>query len=213
MSKFIFTETESGACLEGAGPVRLASLLSELDELLGTLGVDLDTVLEPGIAPDEVRTAMAAVDLIPPDELIVWYGWHNGLRLNDEGKYLGFAPFVDQADVDWSVDTYQYAIRETVPMGLWAEGWFCMESDRGLAAFCSGNSEDLPLLRREQVEEYDFLEESTEHQIVSLSTMVALWIQAIEAGLIWPMIELGQLTWGRDGPGLVAMDAGRFILI
>jgi hypothetical protein len=212
MSNFTFTETASGLCLNGAGPESLVSLLAELDALLGTLGVDLDTVLGPGIAPDEVRTAMAAVDLVPPDELIVWYGWHNGLRLNDEGKYLGEAPFVYQADVDWSVRSYRYCIREMVPMGLWAEGWFCMESDRGLAAFCSGNPEDLPLLRREASDTYDFVEESTAHQVVSLSTMVALWIQAIEAGLIWPVIEHGQLTWESDGPGLVAMDAGRFFL-
>jgi hypothetical protein len=71
MSNFTFTETASGLCLSGAGPERLVSLLAELDALLGILGVDLDTVLSPGVAPDEVRTAMAAVDLVPPDELIV----------------------------------------------------------------------------------------------------------------------------------------------
>jgi hypothetical protein len=212
MAKFKFTETASGLCLEGAGPERLASVLSELDELLGSLGVDLDTVLEPGISPEKVDAAMASVGLVPPEELVVWYGWHNGLRVNDQGKYLGEPPFVYQADVDWSVRKYRYRVRESVPMGLWAEGWFCMESDRGLAAFCSGNPEDLPLLRREASDTYDFVEESTAHQVVSLSTMVALWIQAIESGLIWPVIELGQLTWGSDGPGLVAMDAGRFFL-
>jgi hypothetical protein len=87
-----------------------------------------------------------------------------------------------------------------------------MESDRGLAAFCSGNPGDLPLLRREDFDSFHFLQESTAHQVVSLSTMVALWIEAIKAGLAWPMIELGQPTWGYDGPGLVAMDAGRAFL-
>lgn len=212
MSKFTFIETELGLCLDGAGPAKLDSLLRELDHVLAALDVDLNLVLDPGIAPDLVREAFAQVGLVPPEELIVWYGWHNGLRVDAQGKYLGLTPFVAQADVDWSIANYRYQLREAVPMGLWAEGWLCMESDRGLSAYCSRNPGDLPLLRRVDFEAFDFLEESSAHQIVSLSTMVALWIDAIEAGLVWPIIELGQLAWGYDGPALLAMDAGRCFL-
>ncbi len=94
----------------------------------------------------------------------------------------------------------------------WAHGWFSIEQGHGLAVYCSGDPAALPLIRRHWTEAFDFLEESNAHQSVSLSTVVALWIQAIEAGVTWPQVEMGHLDRGFDGPALVAMDAGRFIL-
>jgi hypothetical protein len=212
MPKHRFIDTPLGVCLDGAGPQKLAALLAELDELLATMGVNLDTVLQPGISAGEVRDTLATVDLIPPDELLVWYGWHNGLRVDANNKYLGLSPFVAQADLDWSIGRYQYDVADMIPLGLWMPKWLCIESDRGMAIHCSGNPTDLPLIRRPDAEIYDFLEESSEHQIVSLSTMVAMWIQALEEGIVWPVYSDGFLEWGFDGERLVEMDGGRCIL-
>jgi hypothetical protein len=209
---FTFSETPLGTCLDGASPERLALLLAELDNLLATMGVNLDTVLQPGITPAEVRAAFATVNLVPPDELLVWYGWHNGLRVDSNNKYLGLSPFVAQADLDWSIRGYQYDLAEIIPAGLGLPNWFGIESDRGLAVYCSGNPADLPLVRRPEAEIYDVLEESADHQIVSLCTMVAWWIQALEHGAARPSTELGQLDWIYDGARLAEIDGGKWIL-
>lgn len=213
MSEFTFVETSSGLQLRDAGPSRLTALLRDFDQLLAGIGVDLDTVLAPGLSAPEVRRLFASVDLIAPDELVVWYGWHNGLRVSTENTYLGLSPFVLPADLAWSIADYRYQLAETVPIGLWSSGWLCMESDGGaLAVYCSGNAADLPRIRRQHVEAYDFLEQSADHQIVSLCTMVALWMDALRARAIWPRLNGGFLEWEIDGPKLVAMDSGRLIL-
>jgi hypothetical protein len=211
-SKFTFLETASGLCLEDAGPTKLASLLKELDKLLGTFGIDLDELMEPGINEDEIRAGFAEVGLVAPEELVVLYRWHNGVRDFEVGRLYGHPPFFFQSSLETAVWDTRYNLAEMSPE-WWASGWFSIEQSHGLAVYCTGDPEALPLIRRHWTEAFDFLEESTSHQTVSLSTMVALWIDAIAAGLTWPVIEMGHLTWGFDGPGIVAMDAGRLILV
>ena len=177
------------------------------------MGVDLDSVLAPGIGPDEVRRGFGSIGLVAPEELIVWYGWHNGVRLTPGDKYVGLPPFVVQANLDWSISNYRYQVSEGIPAGVWAENWFCMESDRGLAAYCSGNATDLPLLRREQVEEYDFLDASIAHQIVSLCTMVSWWIEALSIGAVRPIHDRGRPAWAYQGDLLTSIDHGTYILV
>jgi hypothetical protein len=204
--------TLKGLCIDDASPTKLALLLREFDGKLAEFGVNLDTVLASGITPEEVHETFAAVDLVPPDELVVWYGWHNGLRLGADNRYVGMSPFAAHANLDWSIANYRYKLAEAVPAGLWAEKWLCVESDRGLAVYCSGNPTELPLLRREEVEEYDFVEPSTDHQIVSLCTMVAWWIEALDVGAAHPSDVQGRLAWTYDAVRLMSIDRGTLIV-
>jgi hypothetical protein len=56
----------------------LASLLEQLEEVLRAFGAPVADALQPGLPDDAVRAALAAEGLGAPEELIVWWGWHNG---------------------------------------------------------------------------------------------------------------------------------------
>ena len=56
-------------------PGRLETLIGEL----GTLGSPIGRYLRPGRSVAELRATLGALDLVPPEELVDWYAWHDGV--------------------------------------------------------------------------------------------------------------------------------------
>jgi cell wall assembly regulator SMI1 len=61
-------------------PQRLRDALRRADDVLARAGAPVVRGLQPGLGADEVRDQMASLGLTAPDDLLVWFGWHNGYR-------------------------------------------------------------------------------------------------------------------------------------
>ena len=56
-------------------PGRLETLIGEL----GTLGSPIGRYLRPGRSEAEISVTLGALALVPPEELVDWYAWHDGV--------------------------------------------------------------------------------------------------------------------------------------
>lgn len=81
-----------------SSPRNLApDLTASLDELLFELVRQqhpLAAALQPGLTLEELHEAFAPLPFEPPDELLAWFGWRNGVGagLSPEGLFEGFRP-------------------------------------------------------------------------------------------------------------------------
>jgi hypothetical protein len=77
---------------------RLRLALNRFERALADHEVPVVQGLLPGVDESEVRQMLAEVDIEPPDDLIDWFGWHNGYAPPRSGK-----PF-------WNIGPSQQAI-------------------------------------------------------------------------------------------------------
>jgi hypothetical protein len=63
--------------------------------------------LLPGIDESEVRRMLAEVDLEPPDDLIDWFGWHNGYAPPPNGQpFWNIGPWHQAIGLEPAYDIY-----------------------------------------------------------------------------------------------------------
>lgn len=75
--------------------------LERFHAALRDAGAPLIAYLEPGLSPDQIRAAAAQFPgLALPEELLLWWGWHNGA-----GGHF-FAPERCFSSVEMAVDDY-----------------------------------------------------------------------------------------------------------
>jgi hypothetical protein len=205
-------ELPEGWQLRDASPQRLKSLLADFDTALASVGVDVDSVLAPGITESEVRSGFQSMGLVAPDELVVWFGWHNGLGAASGKTWAGLPPFMSQASLDWMTDRYRYHIEEAVPAGVWVAGWVSLDDTKDVAAFCSGDAAASPIVRVFDLELFP-PEPSAEGQVLSLCTMISWWVAAIQTGMATPTTAYGDLAWDYDNKRLMELDKGTMLLV
>jgi hypothetical protein len=58
----------------------LSSLLAALEGRLRRFGAPVVEAFRPGAPAGRVRGELAAEDLAAPDDLVVWWGWHDGVE-------------------------------------------------------------------------------------------------------------------------------------
>jgi hypothetical protein len=202
--------TAFGPTATGAGPELLALLLEELEIQLLHFGVDHNLILEPGVDRDTTASLLRDVGLAAPDEVLVWFEWHNGLKEDENHKYVGVLPFAYPCSIHSAIDLYKYKLDQTVPLGLWAEGWLPIELDQGMAVQC-GNLGPTVLVRIDDVELFDFIEEGSAHQANGMSTVVAMWLEAFNAGaLAYPV---GKSEWTYESSKVIGFDRDTFLLL
>jgi hypothetical protein len=198
--------------LSDSSPQKLRSLLDDFDAALAAVDVDINSVLAPGIAESEVRSRFQSIGLVAPDELVVWFGWHNGLGAAPGKTWVGKPPFMSQASLDWMTERYLYDIEEAVPAGVWVPGWVCLDDTKDVAAFCSGDAAGSPAVR---VFDTELLPEelSPGRQVLSLCTLLSWWVEAIETGMATPTTATGDLAWDYDNKRLMELDKGTMLLV
>jgi len=59
----------------------LPALLDELEQRLRAFGAPIAGAFRPGAAPERVREALAAEGVKPHDDLVIWWGWHDGAEV------------------------------------------------------------------------------------------------------------------------------------
>jgi hypothetical protein len=176
--------TPFGPSVEGASPALLTELLIDFEDELRKQGVPVDAYLRPGASASEVRAGFEECGLIAPVEAVAWFGWHDGpTRSPNSHKVMPMF-------LGWSLaETVRaYLNPKGHPKGhedwQWNPDWIQIMGDaNGLAICCAGPAEEPPLVRGlSWTREYGTPRDQTGHQVVSLCTPVAWWVDALRHG-------------------------------
>ena len=87
---------------------RLASLLPLLERRLREFGAPIADAFRPGAAPGRVREALAAAGLDAHEDLVVWWGWHDGAEAVPAGSITSAETSLVSP---WFMPTLEQAIR------------------------------------------------------------------------------------------------------
>jgi hypothetical protein len=176
----------------------LRPLLEELDRRLRAFGAPIVEAFRPGLPAGEVKAVFADEGLSAPDDVVTWWGWHDGAAVSDAppvvsgpGVYLRSENTLIE---DWHVLSLDEATRthrwfradyaDAGAADLLPGGWFPILVTGAKPTMwidCSGA--DAPLY----VDEH--LPEPTEPLFPSLAQFVADVIRAFDQGLIRPHPE------------------------
>lgn len=181
--------TPLGPTIEGAGPELLRRLLGQFEDRLRAADVPIDANLGPGLAPEDVSRLLDEVGLVVPAELMTWFGWRNGLITPVGRLGAGILPFLARSSLELSCANYRYGVAHHGALWSVAKGWLPLETHpHGLHAFV-GEETDRLLVRRAS-EDFPLEGMDAGYQVVSLSTIVEWWIQAIdEAAATWDSVR------------------------
>jgi hypothetical protein len=188
-----YLSTANGPMIEGASAQMLAQLLDEYESILeNELGGPVGATMALGIDQDEVETKLASRGLRCPDEVAVWFGWHNGTPRID-GRAVGAIPFIYPCSLDESLELYD-ADRKDLEVAFenaWdyelatsgaGEGWLRLGPlSETVAVNCrQGGSSPMEVRWTDR----DFADPSFVGKLraVSLCTVVSRWIDFARAG-------------------------------
>jgi hypothetical protein len=175
--------TPAGPSVEGASSELLGELLQELESELREVGVPVDTAFRSGASAPQLRAAFASIGIAVPDEIVVWFGWHDGVNRPIGNRVL---PIFEM----WSSEDAirNYVNPKGAPKGSeswqWNPEWLHFVGDNnGIAVSCGGNLEATPRIRRISAGlEWGTQADDTLHQVVSLCTPVTWWIESLRNG-------------------------------
>ncbi|CAN5400266.1 hypothetical protein BH09ACT1_BH09ACT1_17060 [soil metagenome] len=193
--------TPDGPLASGSSPELLRYLLEYYEWELLQRGVSLQRSLAPGVDESEVRGRLAGIGLRSPEEVIVWFGWHNGPASWPRFEAKSALPNFRQARLDDAIQRYRWCVLEFQPpsdvskerfyLGA-GEGWLRLVDDNlGCAIDCSpGSSQSEPPRIRSASEL--FLEPGSEraYRAVSLCTLVTWWLESLHSGAFrWDAVD------------------------
>ena len=181
----LIVETPEGPMAEDSSAELLSRLLIEFEVELRKQGVPVDRYLQPGAPPEVVRASFAAAGLVAPDEVVAWFGWHDGrvLLQDDPAQYvlpnfefqslqMTFA-WRDKWIPEWGTDEWQWH-PEWTPIST-GHPQFTVKAD--------GDPAHPPLVRCIDPElGWGTQPNYTDHQVVSLCTPVTWWIEFLRNG-------------------------------
>jgi hypothetical protein len=193
--------TPDGPMTVGSSPELLRYLLQYYEWELLQRGISLQRTLAPGIDESEVRGQLAGVGLHPPDEVIVWFGWHNGPATWPRFEPHSALPNFRQARLDDAIQRYRWSVLEFPPptavekeryyFGA-GEGWLRLVDDNfGCAIDCSPGSPSTEPPRIRSASE-SFFEPGMEraYRAVSLCTLVTWWLESLRFGAFrWDAVD------------------------
>jgi hypothetical protein len=186
-----FIQTPDGPMLTGSSPDLLQTLLIRYEEVLTSLGGPVADTMNPGLGSFEVEIKLRSRGLSCPDELLVWFGWHNGVML--EGLRTAGIPGLFPAGLDACLAAYDQSrseLEDYVELDLdyeslaygATEGWLRLQSiSESIAVECARDGASPPRTRWANL---DFTDPTYagRFRAVSLCTTVARWIESAEAG-------------------------------
>jgi len=172
----------------------LASLLSELEKRLREYHAPIAEAFRPGAQPEHLRAALSAAGLEPHDDLVVWWGWHDGAEAVPPGSITSSTTSLISP---WFMPTLEDAIRlrrerhlilrevdeeyEAVNLGaLFPQSWLPVATTELGSDLCADTAAAGPAPLHTISKE---VEVSLNH-FESLSEFVALILYAFEQGLV-----------------------------
>jgi hypothetical protein len=187
-----YFNTPDGPMLEGSSPARLGALLAEYEVILEALGGRVTSTMSPGLDCVEAEVKLASRGLRCPDEVAVWFGWHNGVRLVN-GRRWGGIPLFHPHSLDEALHIYDLnrdeldrsfaegIDYESATYGA-GEGWIQLDPlSESIAVECVRSGAAPPRVRWANV---DFADSNFQGKFraVSLCTSVSSWIESAQNG-------------------------------
>jgi hypothetical protein len=189
--------TPDGPTVVGASPRLLSSLLGVLEAELIAAGVPVESAFLPGISAEFVRSDFASRNLVAPDEVVTWFGWHGGpTAARFASGALPYFPMRTLGSM-WmereGPQAHPLGYEESQFNPAWVK---IIGQGRGVAVSCEGDPGETPLVRGIDFDGDPGTQPGqTRTQVVSLCTPVAWWIESIRSG------------WYRWYPELQRWDA------
>ena len=169
--------------VEGAGPELLGELLDTFQDEMRRAGWTAQDQLAPGIRAAEIRQQLAQAQLQVPDELVVFYGWHNGFLSVPDGLPMGsILPSVTLMSLERSLASYVTSgASPVVPRSFWHPGWLRLEEVRpGYMIECG--PPELPPRLAYISEDNPFEGPRRRAALRSICTLATVWIDLIRQG-------------------------------
>jgi hypothetical protein len=188
-----------GLTVEGASPELLRDLLKQYESKIRKAGVRTKDVLLPGLSERQIRRQFDEIGLEPPEELLVWWSWHNGINQRyTTATRFNFLP------LEAAIATYHSDPHGTDEYS-WNPQWIRVaDYAAGIAVKCEERPGP-PLVRYVSAWTSGTQDDETEQQVESLCTPVSWWLLAIDEG--WAQF---QRDVGDSGGGHWARKAEVF---
>jgi hypothetical protein len=184
--------TMAGFTVEDASSDLLAELLDAYDFELKARAAPVWEALLPGLSRGEIEDRLGQAGVEPPEELIVWWTWHNGLRpgvpnaLRRPQMSLEFSLAL-RADDDLGLEPHQW---DPAYIRVAGEG-----AKSSIAVSCA--TPVPPPLVRSVAWEFGGTQGAGIHrQVISLCTPVTWWLLALSKG--WTTFDPSDITWDID---------------
>jgi hypothetical protein len=105
------SDLRNGSAIEaGDAQEQLREALSELEALWREYDFYIREIAAPGLSGDHVKAELAAVGLEPLPELLVWWGWHNGV-VDEAPRSTAYTQF---GIPNWSQISLQHSVQIAV---------------------------------------------------------------------------------------------------
>lgn len=177
----------------------LRELLGVLDHELERRGLPVKSSMRDGLAPSAVEDAFNVAGLSAPEEVIIWFGWHNGSRIKGQPLPNLYPVSLEEA---MKIHALMQQVPEAEDPNEWSafagHGWLRLGSETLDVAIDCRTPAELPLLRQPS---FDFDEQTGQRQARSLCTWVTWRIQGLRNGA-YGQFSPEQGSWAFD-PGLV----------
>jgi hypothetical protein len=185
----------------------LSALLDELELRLRAFGAPIAEAFRAGAAPGRVREALAAEGVTPHDDLVTWWGWHDGAAV--DAQPMGSGPFIHRRSENllvggwhllplseavairrWFRETYTAATVER----LFPQSWMPVLTTDGAGELCADTAAAGPAPLH--IHDEGYLGGEPPH-FASLAEFVTAAIDAFDRGLVGGA-EDPRLPWIRD---------------
>jgi hypothetical protein len=164
---------------------RLREALERLEAALAQVGHPVVRGLRPGRPAEEVQARLAEIDVDPPEDVITFFGWHDGYETPSGDVWQGrISPSYRPFSLDEACDehaSHQDVLKAAAEYTGEQSQWFAiLEADGAWCVVnygCSSNT-------RGQVAAWDGgeLTPAPEHRPSSLAEPIELWVSYLEAG-------------------------------
>jgi hypothetical protein len=179
--------------------VDFLALLNRFEDAVRATGAGVAGLLAPGISEAQVRAELAVIGMEPAQELVTWFGWHNGLttahpETTGDGCLLRWCPL----SLRESIDEWQRMPRGP-ELWQWKPTWLPIGLFGGpqrLAVDCTPPQARLATVR-EAVPEFGYFDESQVPSVTGFATVVGWWLEALEQGWYTFVPEANAWDWPR----------------
>lgn len=177
--------------------LNLPELLLELEVRVRDQGAPVADLLAPGLPEEQIRSALAAIGLAAPDEVVQWFSWHNGTvrtQPRHEVVLILWRPYsLEEAIQQW------LGRERAIAEGWWREEWLPIgdyfNADR-LAVHCPNPATKLAVVRNVVPEEGGWDEDEVP-SVQSLALVVSWWLDALRRR--WVRWDANIGGWDNQG--------------
>jgi hypothetical protein len=162
----------------------LLELLENYERELALIGIQLSQRLRPGLTSSSiVETVETELGFTPTEELVTWFGWHDGFRPPVGGQApIQVIPFIRPSSLQGAVDKYRIGQSLGKLAWYWAPHWLMIEDGlHGYSVSCEEIPAKTPIVRFVD-EDNPPLKPQYRAGALSLCTLVTWWLELLRNG-------------------------------